>query len=241
MIVIPMAGKSSRFFNEGYTLPKYMLNLGDSSTVFEESLKSFKNYFKTDLFVFLCRSEESIIDFITIKCTKLGISNFKIIPVAFETDGQADTVNIGLKKLESHYLNENFYIYNIDSVRIDFTKPKTAFLKETDGYLEVFKGKGEHWSFIEPGIENQIVRTTEKIRISEYCSNGLYYFSSLEIYFKTFDEYRNKNLNKELYIAPMYNILINQSRSVKYLLISKEATIFLGTPVEYETNKIKFF
>lgn len=140
MFIIPMAGKSSRFFNQGYTVPKYMLKLGKNSTVFEESLKSFENYFETDFFVFLCRSEESIIDFINIKCTKLGISSFKIIPIAFETDGQADTVNIGLKKLSTCYLNENLYIYNIDSVRIDFAKPKATFLKDTDGYLEVFKG-----------------------------------------------------------------------------------------------------
>ena len=43
-IIIPMAGESSRFFNAGYTVPKYMLPLG-SETVFDKAIKSFKDYF----------------------------------------------------------------------------------------------------------------------------------------------------------------------------------------------------
>ena len=39
MIVIPMLGKSSRFFDAGYERPKYQLPLGDG-TVFSESVKS---------------------------------------------------------------------------------------------------------------------------------------------------------------------------------------------------------
>ena len=48
MIIIPMAGKSSRFFNEGYEVPKYMLSLNEDSNVFKEAVKSFKKYFESD-------------------------------------------------------------------------------------------------------------------------------------------------------------------------------------------------
>ena len=41
-IIIPMAGESSRFFNAGYTVPKYMLPLG-SETVFDKAIKSLAN------------------------------------------------------------------------------------------------------------------------------------------------------------------------------------------------------
>ncbi|MBD6989485.1 capsular biosynthesis protein, partial [Vibrio parahaemolyticus] len=44
MIIIPMAGMSSRFFNAGYDKPKYMLE-ARGVTLFEHSILSFKKYF----------------------------------------------------------------------------------------------------------------------------------------------------------------------------------------------------
>ena len=42
---------------------------------------------------------------------------------------------------------------------------------------------------------------------------------------------------KELFIAPMYNVLINKSLDVKYLLLEQNQTLFSGTPTEYEQLK----
>ena len=44
--IIPMLGRSSRFFNEGYSVPKYQLQLSDKSTFFH-AISSFEKYFKT--------------------------------------------------------------------------------------------------------------------------------------------------------------------------------------------------
>ena len=45
MIVIPMAGLSSRFFKASYDIPKYMLTAHDES-LFDHSVKSFSQYFR---------------------------------------------------------------------------------------------------------------------------------------------------------------------------------------------------
>ena len=235
MIIIPMAGKSSRFYKAGYTLPKFMLPLNDK-TVFAEAVCSFKKYFKSDLFLFIARSDFGVQDFIKKECLTLGINNFKIIDLDGDTRGQADTVKIGLEKYKAN-LNEEMYIFNIDSIRVDFTKPTTVFLQNTAGYLEVFKDEGEHWSFIEGLPGNLVKRTTEKIRISELCSNGLYYFSSIALYLQTFIEFEKINNYNELFIAPMYNVLINKGHLVKYTLLEKDQTLFSGTPIEYEKLK----
>ena len=52
IIVLPMAGASSRFYNAGYTVPKYMLPLGNE-TVFDKSVKSFEKMFWYDKFIFI--------------------------------------------------------------------------------------------------------------------------------------------------------------------------------------------
>ena len=54
MIIIPMAGMSSRFFKAGYDKPKYMLS-AHGSTLFEHSVNSFKKYFNDTPFLFIVR------------------------------------------------------------------------------------------------------------------------------------------------------------------------------------------
>lgn len=238
MIIIPMAGKSSRFFEAGYTLPKYKLPL-NGKTVFAEAVCSFKKYFHTDFFLFITRSDHGARDFVKKECLSLGINNFEIVKLDEDTRGQADTVKIGLEKSKLS-INEEMYIFNIDSIRINFIKPTSIFLQNTAGYLEVFKGDGEHWSFIEALPNNFVKRTTEKIRISDLCSNGLYYFSSTKIFKQFFTHFEKINEYGELFLAPIYNILINNKLNVKYVLLEKDQTLFSGTPKEYEDLKKKY-
>ena len=230
-----MAGKSSRFFEAGYTLPKYMLPL-NGKTVFAETISSFKEYFRSDFFLFITRSDFGVQDFVKKECLALGIQNFELVSLDEDTRGQADTVKIGLNKFNSN-LNEEIYIFNIDSIRVDFTKPTNTFLHNCAGYLEVFKHSGKHWSFIEALPNNYVKRTTEKIRISELCSNGLYYFSSINIFNQAFTEFEKINNYKELFIAPIYNILIKNNLDVRYILLEQDKTLFSGTPEEYENLK----
>ena len=44
MIIIPMAGLSSRFFSDGYKLPKYMLDL-HGVPVFDHAFGSFSELY----------------------------------------------------------------------------------------------------------------------------------------------------------------------------------------------------
>ena len=238
MIIIPMAGKSSRFYKAGYTLPKFMLPLKDK-TIFEVALSSFKKYFETDFFLFIIRTDDGSEDFVLLKCSELNIKNFKIISINYDTRGQADTVKIGLDKSNVD-LNEELYIFNIDSIRLNFIKPNISFLKNTAGYLEVFKGKGEHWSFVEPLKNNLVKRTTEKIKISDLCSNGLYYFRSVKLFKQIFTEFEEVNEYCEFFIAPMYNLLLKENFKVKYILLENKQTLFSGTPKEYESLKLNY-
>ena len=230
MIVIPMAGLSSRFFNAGYTKPKYQLMIGDKS-VFSWSLKTFEKYFKTDQFVFIYRDVNDTQDFLKYEIDKLGIENYQLVCLDEETRGQADTVYQGIKDLDE----ESLLIFNIDSKISNFEKPR--FLFECDGYLDVFKGQGENWSFIEIDQKGEkVIRTAEKERISDLCSNGLYYFKTKSIFIEAFqNSLKNKlTVKDEFYIAPLYNYLINKGKKICYRITSIDNIHFSGTPDEYE-------
>ncbi|ETT01309.1 glycosyltransferase family 2 protein [Providencia alcalifaciens] len=238
MIIIPMAGMSSRFFSAGFKKPKYMLE-AHGKTLFEHSVNSFKNYFSTEFFLFIIRDIFDTEHFIKEKIKLLGIRNYHIEILPYETKGQAETVAIGLNQLEKKGINYSgsITIFNIDSFRFNFLYPDIS--TDCDGYLEVFIGKGENWSFAKPksATSNEIIETAEKKAISNLCSTGLYFFKEKSFFLDSFYEYSEKPLNQwdkgELYIAPLYNMMIEKGLTVKYNLINLSEIIFCGTPTEY--------
>ena len=227
MIVFPMAGLSSRFYKKGYTKPKFELSLG-GMTVLERSVLSFSKYFKTDNFLFICRKDLSAKPFIEDTMIKLGVASFRVLELESETLGQADTVYQGVRGA-----NEEIYIFNIDTFLLDFSKP--SWVNSCDGYLEVFETTGENWSFVDPGENNTVIRTTEKDKISDLCSNGLYYFGSSKIFCSLVEKcILNKVFVKgEIYIAPLYNELIGDAKKIKYHVVAREKIELCGTPDEY--------
>lgn len=238
-IVFPMAGLSSRFTQAGFEKPKYMLDVGNN-TVFYHAINSFNQYFKEHEFLFIFRDIQDTDSFINEECRKLGLGNYKAVCLDKPTDGQAETVYIGLKKANVSE-SESILIFNIDTFRPNFELPETLDLIDIDGYLEVFEAEGDHWSFVLPKSDgsNKVIKTTEKDRISSLCSSGLYYFREAVDYFCTFERIveiddRTKN---EFYIAPMYNYLIKQGKDIRYAQISLDKIVFCGTPNEYEAVK----
>lgn len=228
--IIPMLGRSSRFFDEGYKLPKYQLEI-NKMTTFTYAISSFKRYFCTDLFIFLVRSDYESYKFVNNEVLLSGIINYKIQEVDYETEGQADTVSLALEYIDN---NEPIFIFNIDTYRDNYIKPD--FVNNCDGYLEVFKGNGDAWSFVLPRDNDRVLRTTEKDRISNLCSDGLYFFKNKKIYMNAFNSAKSNNrmVNGEYYIAPIYNELISQGLDIRYELIDKNILKFFGVPKEYQ-------
>ncbi|EMC0409085.1 glycosyltransferase family 2 protein [Vibrio fluvialis] len=234
MIMIPMAGMSSRFFKAGYSKPKYMLE-AKGKTLFEHSVLSFEKYFKDELFVFVIRDVYETKKFVIDQVKKLGIKDFKIVCLDVETKGQAETVFLGLDGIDD---NESLTIFNIDTFRPEFSYPDLS--SKEDGYLEVFQGSGDNWSFVLPENEEStlLVETAEKRPISDLCCTGLYYFNKVSDFKLSYNDYLNKPKELwekgELYVAPLYNFLIKNGKSIHYHKIERDEVIFCGTPDEYD-------
>lgn len=250
MIIFPMAGRGQRFIDQGYALPKFQLPLA-GEPVFHHVLNGFKAYFKVEPFLFICMNDPAVVAFVQQACQDLGIDRFHVATVDVVTRGQAETVLVGLQQLpaEMRQPDEPLTIFNIDTVRHNFTYP--AWHAECDGYLEVFEADGDHWSFVEPVANPDPAlplaqRTTEKVRISNLCSNGLYTFKTMA----TFEQLVNDALAQweatpegqrtEVYIAPLYNELIAQGQKIAYLTIPADAIACCGTPAEYEAMKLTY-
>lgn len=231
-----MMGRSSRFLDAGYPIPKYQL-LANGQSMFELAVKSFSSYFDSEHFLFIVRKDYENRKFVAEKIIQLGIKDFRIIELGGETRGQADTVFLGTTIYDGRL---PITIFNIDTIRNGFVLPNEDEM--ANGLLEVFIAEGDSWSFVEPGDDNAVVRTAEKNRISNLCSDGLYIFKELDDFrAASSNASQNENfINGELYIAPLYNFLIQNGKAIKYRLIHSSDIEVCGTPAEYEAYKKRY-
>lgn len=231
-IVITMGGLGSRFRKAGYTVPKFMIE-AKGKTLFEWSmisLSAYKNKVSKYIFIAMRDSHNDVDNFIRKEVKNLGIENFKIVLLDYLTDGQATTA-----MLAEPYWNakEALLIYNIDT----YVEP--GALRESDlkgdGFIPCFKADGDHWSFVRTDINGAVVEIKEKVRISDNCTIGAYYFKSCELYKTLYEEFyasNNKLVNGEKYVAPLYDYLLEKGGEIYISDIPKQLVHVLGTPEE---------
>jgi hypothetical protein len=237
MIVIPMAGMSRRFTDAGYDVPKYMLPIGEK-TVFAHAVGSFQAYFDTTTFLMIARDVAETERFIERECEMLGIGQVIIQVLDAPTTGQAETVLLGVDRAKIAD-QEPLTIFNIDTFRPGFRFPDAAWFATSDGYLEVFRGAGANWSYVQPADTNEPLAraTAEKRPISDLCCTGLYHFTRAGDFRWGVASERSTPSQPEiaeLYVAPVYNHLIGKGARIHYDVISPESVIFCGVPTEYE-------
>ena len=165
--------------------------------------------------------------FVETACDKLGISA-QIIQLDKLTRGQAETAMFAS---ELWVANEPLLIYNIDT----YVEPGQlrAELIRGAGFIPCFTAEGTHWSFVKLGDGNKAVEVREKVRISDHCSIGAYYFESARLSTELYaDFYSGDTGHVEQYIAPIYNLLIERGAAVYIQDIPAEFVHVLGTPAE---------
>lgn len=239
-----MAGLSQRFRSHGFSSPKHLLPLAGQS-VFYWALRSMQEYFDKELIIFATLKSNYDSDFISQNCKLLGINNFQIYVLDEVTSGQAETIRMVTAFLPGNAKNDGLYIFNIDTIRPSLRFPRLA---DNSGWLELFMGLGDHWSFarLSNTMQGQVVEVAEKRRISDWCSTGAYAFSSITFFESSFDLiYNEKWAGVEKYVAPILQSIIERDFAVVSTCIDDSKMIPCGTPQEYlrckELNLEKIF
>ena len=234
-IIITMAGMGSRFRKAGYDCPKYMIE-AKGKTLFEWSMDSLVDYNQyVTRYIFVVRKEDNSESFIREKMKMYGIEDIDVIGIDYLTDGQATTCMLAIP-----YCNpdESIMVYNIDT----YVEPYEMKYKDIlgEGHIPCFHADGDHWSFARLDAEGNVIEVREKVRISDNCTLGAYYFSSAKLYKELYDEYYSdeSHLEKnERYIAPLYNFMIEKGKKVTISIVNNEKVHVLGTPEELEVFK----
>lgn len=229
-VIITMAGLGSRFRKAGYNCPKYMIE-AKGKTLFEWSMDSLVGYNKNvSKYVFVVRREDNTEDFIRTHMRKYGIDNVDVVGIDYLTDGQATTCMLAMPYCN---LEDAIMVYNIDT----YVEPNEMKYEDIsgDGHIPCFHADGDHWSFAKLDESGKVIEVREKVRISDNCTLGAYYFSSAALYKQMYGEYYSddsKMEKNEKYIAPLYNYMIEKGRQVTISIIDAKKVHVLGTPEE---------
>lgn len=234
-IVITMAGLGSRFKKAGYTVPKYMIE-AHGKTLFAWSMESLQGFdLANNTCIFIVRGEDKSEDFIRKACESMGIRSVKVIEIDHLTDGQATTAMLAKEEWDKE---DELLIYNIDTY-VEAGEMNASQIAG-DGFIPCFHADGDHWSFAKLDETGKVTEVREKVRISDNCTLGAYYFKSCGLYEQLYNEYytSDENLEKgEKYVAPLYNYLIGKGGEVRISIVDYDKVHVLGTPEELDYFK----
>lgn len=231
-VIITMAGLGTRFRKVGYQCPKYMIE-AKGKTLFEWSMDSLIGYnAHVSKYVFVVRKEDNSAEFIRRQIAKYGITNVELVELDHMTDGQATTCMLALPFCDP---NDAILVYNIDT----YVEPGEMKYEDIsgDGHIPCFHAEGDHWSFAKLDENGNVVEVREKVRISDNCTLGAYYFSSAKLYQTLYDEFYaddSRVEKNEKYIAPLYNFMIEKGMPVTISLVDSSKVHVLGTPEELQ-------
>lgn len=231
-VVITMAGLGSRFQKAGYTVPKYQIE-AHGRTLFEWSMESLKGFADiADKYIFVVRSADGAEPFIRAACDKLGLGDVTVVSIDALTDGQATTAMLAAPYWDKE---SALMIYNIDTY-VEAYEMRTEQIAG-DGFIPCFHAGGDHWSFAKLDQDGRVTQVREKVRISDNCTLGAYYFKSCGLYEQLYHEYytSEEKLEKgEKYVAPLYNYLISKGGDVRISIVEYDKVHVLGTPEELQ-------
>lgn len=222
ILLVPMAGKGQRFINKGYTTPKQFLDVG-GHTMIEWSFQSF-DWEDCDI-VFIIRKDDNY-DVETNLKNIFG-QNIKIVVANELTDG---TVSSCL--LAKEYIDKDVPL-GITTLDV-FFQPKfilNEMASDIDGCLLTIETDNPGYSYSEV-VDGYVVRTAEKKVISKYGNVGYYYFNKGSEFVKYAEKMIENNIrtNNEFYVAPLYNLFIEDGAKITTIPIDKQ--YHMGTPEE---------
>jgi HAD superfamily hydrolase (TIGR01509 family) len=227
-ILVPMAGRGSRFEKAGYTFPKPLIDVEGKPMIqlVVENINIEANYIFLVLKEHYSRySLETVLNNVAPGC--------KIIQIDSVTEGAACTTLLAKEYIDNE---QPLLIANSDQY-VEWESSKFMYSMEADGIdggILTFTSTHPKWSFCKTDEMGVITEVAEKNPISDKASVGIYYWSKGQDYVKYAENMISKNLrvNNEFYICPVYNEAIADGKIFKTYTVDKMWG--LGTPEDLD-------
>ena len=221
-----MAGEGSRFAKEGYTFPKPLIDVGGKPMI----QKVVENLDFDCEYIFLVRKEH-VEKYEGLFGTLNQITNerMRVVLVDELTEGAACTALLAKEFINN---DEDLLIANSDQY-IEYELENFKALRDltsVDAIVYTFNAVHPKWSFVKTNSRGFVVEVAEKKPISNIATCGIYWYRKGSDFVKYAEQMIDLDIrvNNEFYIAPVYNELINDGKTLIPFYVHKMHG--LGTP-----------
>ena len=234
-IVIPMAGRGSRFAKAGYETPKPLIPVGGRPMI-EWVIENIRPG-RAHRFIFLCLAEHlDLYPDVPAELRRL-CPGCEIVPVTAVTEGAACTVLLARKFIDTP---DPLMIANSDQlVELDINQYLAAAdANGVGGLIMTFWAQDPKWSYCRVREDGTVSEVVEKQVVSNEATVGIYNFRQGRDYVRAADAMIAANLrvNNEFYVAPTYNQLIAEGSRIITMKTGREGAGMhgVGTPEDLE-------
>jgi dTDP-glucose pyrophosphorylase len=229
-IVIPMAGRGSRFADVGYKMPKPLIDVLGKPMIqwVIENLKPSCDH----QFIFICQQEHMERYQLDVLLEKSAPGS-KIVAIPKVTEGAACTVLLSEDLIDN---DDPLMIANSDQwINFDINQYLDyQFNSNLDGLILTMTANDPKWSFVRFDDKNKVIEVVEKEVISDEATVGVYNYKHGKDFISAAKSMITKNLrvNGEFYVAPAYNQMIEKGMELGVFNVGNVADgIYgLGTP-----------
>jgi HAD superfamily hydrolase (TIGR01509 family) len=229
-VIIPMAGKGSRFASAGYTFPKPLIEIAGKPMI----QCVIENLNLIAKFIFIIQKKHQQKNNI-VSLLKTLIPDCEIIILDKVTEGAACTVLLAKRLINNKRPllianSDQYIVWNSNNTLYKFHN------RDYDGGIITFKASHPKWSYARTDDTNMVLEVAEKKVISNNATTGIYFWKKGSDYVKYAEKMieENNRVNNEFYVCPVFNYAIKDKK--KIYISEVEEMYGLGTPED-----LKFF
>ena len=211
-IVVPMAGRGSRFVQAGYEMPKPLIDVYGHPMI-EYVTKNIKPNCE-HRFIYICQEEHLKKYGLAEKLNEIA-PGCVVVTVDHITEGAACTVLLAEKYIDN---DDAMMIANSDQfVDTDINMYLVA-MGNADGLIMTMPADDPKWSFIRYDENGHVTMVCEKEVISNEATVGIYNYKHGKDFVKYAHQMIEKNIrvNNEFYVAPVYNEMIEDGMKIVF-------------------------
>jgi len=213
-IIVPCAGKSKRFPN---LRPKWMLTHPNGNLMIKEALRGL-NYNEKDLIITILKEHEDKYKISKGLRKQLG-NRINICILNKPTRSQSETVYMTINKMN---ISENFFVKDSDNY-FKLNNLGSLISYVTCVNLNSIKMiNPSNKSYLVVNENKLILNVVEKKVISDTFSVGGYYFKSVKIFRKAYEELNKKEYEGELYLSAIISYCIHNNLDIFTIKIAKD-------------------
>ena len=230
-ILIPMAGRGSRFEEQGYTDKKPFIDVNGKPMIHRVIKNLGMEFDKEYMFILICLQEDfDKYDFTEFEKV-IGHNSYDVVILDDVTEGAAQTI-LQAKDL----INDDTPLMTMNSDQLVDWDIERLFemCEQFDGVIPCFYGEGNAWSYARTLDNGYVQEVAEKKQISNNATAGYYYWKKGSDFVKYAEQMieDNSRTNGEFYVAPVYNWAVKDGKRVGVFMVDK--CYSLGTPEDLQ-------